>query len=954
MTAVRRAGAGGDSVALGRRPRPSGVALACVGSLARRELGPRSDLDLVLLHDGRLVRRRRRRRAAPSGSGTRCGTRGSRWTTPSARRPSARAVAGHGAQRRRRPARPPAWSPATPTLVSGDPHRAAGGLAHQRPPPAARAARRARRAAGAGPATPRTCSSPTSRRPAAGLRDMTMLRALAATWLTDRPHAAVEVPYERLLDVRDALHLAAGRALDRLLAGRGRRGGATLLGFADPDDLRREVSLGARRIAHAVDLTVRAARQSVPQRRVLSFGRRERRPEYRTAGHGLIVSGSPGRRRGRAGPRGDRRRPARRAAGSGRWPPARASRSPRSPPRTSAPGSAPCPTRGPRRRARRLRDHARLRARTCCPSGRRSTWPGASPAGCRSGPPIRARPQHNPLHRHTVDRHSVQTVVEAHRFLTERRAAGPAAARRPAARHRQAAGRRRRAPGRRRARSPATAVDRIGLSRPATSTSSSSSCASTSRWPSWPPAATTPTRGRRTRSSPRSTGRSDVLALLRFLTEADARAAGPAAWSPWRASLISSPRRPGRRDARRRGPDDRPVDLSRLVDVGLARSVALDGRPRVRVEPRPGGVELLDGRAGPARAVQRHRRAPRGARGAGPRGGAPHRRRRRGQHLAGRQGAGRRRPRRRLPHPAARTPGLRRPPRARTPYAGASPAPGPSPPRCTSRRVGDASESAIVLEVRTGDRSGLLWALGASLSARRALDPLGARLDAGRAGDRHLLRHRARRTAPRTRARPGGPRRARRRRPRRGRLGGLTSRRSDCSRLTPREAALGDRLGARGAISASTSAEVGGCAPWREHTIDAAAAPRRRLSSRRELLIHAGLEEPGHEGVAGAHGVDHVGREARHAGDRPARLDGDRAAGTERDDGQARARTARPSRSRSRPGRTPPVAAARNVDVRVAGLEDPVALRRPPAATARPCAQYSPGSVITVGRTLMS
>ena len=30
----------------------TGVALAAVGSLARHELGPRSDLDLVLLHDG--------------------------------------------------------------------------------------------------------------------------------------------------------------------------------------------------------------------------------------------------------------------------------------------------------------------------------------------------------------------------------------------------------------------------------------------------------------------------------------------------------------------------------------------------------------------------------------------------------------------------------------------------------------------------------------------------------------------------------------------------------------------------------------------------------------------------------------------------------------------------------------------------------------------------------------
>ena len=49
-----------------------------------------------------------------------------------------------------------------------------------------------------------------------GLRDMTILRALTAAWLADRPHGQVDTAYGTLLDARDALHVVTGRGRDRL------------------------------------------------------------------------------------------------------------------------------------------------------------------------------------------------------------------------------------------------------------------------------------------------------------------------------------------------------------------------------------------------------------------------------------------------------------------------------------------------------------------------------------------------------------------------------------------------------------------------------------------------------------------------------------------------------------------------------------------------------------------
>ena len=84
-------------------------------------------------------------------------------------------------------------------------------------------------------------------------------------------------------------------------------------------------------------------------------------------------------------------------------------------------------------------------------------------------------------------------------------------------------------------------------------------------------------------------GRLETLHMLRFLTEADAKAAGPAAWSPWRAQLVNALAESV--DSLLVGDD--PDQVTDLVDLGLARSVSLDGRPRVRVESKPGGIQLM-------------------------------------------------------------------------------------------------------------------------------------------------------------------------------------------------------------------------------------------------------------------------------------------------------------------------------------------------------------------------
>jgi [protein-PII] uridylyltransferase len=118
-----------------------------------------------------------------------------------------------------------------------------------------------------------------------GLRDGVVLRALVATWLVDVPHAEAEACRSALLDVRDALHDVAGRATDRM-APELVPDVAERLGMSPPE-LSRHVRLLGRRTAHLSQLTWRRVDQLEAPVRCARLRRRTRTPQLDHLGPGV-------------------------------------------------------------------------------------------------------------------------------------------------------------------------------------------------------------------------------------------------------------------------------------------------------------------------------------------------------------------------------------------------------------------------------------------------------------------------------------------------------------------------------------------------------------------------------------------------------------------------------------------------------------------------------------------
>ncbi|MEV7449676.1 [protein-PII] uridylyltransferase [Streptomyces nigra] len=505
-----------------------GVALVAVGGYGRGELSPRSDLDLLLLHDGE--------------DATAVATLADRIWYPvwdlglaldnSVRTPAeARKTAADdlkvqlGLLDARHIAGDLGLTTGLRTAVLADwRNQAAKRLPELQELSAERAERQGEL---------QYLLEPDLKEARGGLRDATILRAVAASWLADAPREGLADARRRLLDVRDALHLATGRATDRL-ALQEQDQVAAELGLLDADTLLRQVYEAARVISYASDVTWREVGRVLRSRAV--------RPRLRA----MLGGGKPTAERSPL------------AEGvveqDGEVVLARAARPDRDPvlPLRAAAAAAqaglPLSLHAVRRMATGVRPlptpwpaEAREQLVTLLGSGRPTVevWEALEAEGLITHflpdwERVRCRPQRNAVHVWTVDRHLIETAVRASEFT--RRVHRPDLLLVAALLHDIGKG----WPGDHSVAGEIIVKDmaaRIGFDRDdvavlATLVRHHLLLVETATRRDLEDPATV-------RAVADAVGSPGTLELLHALTEADALATGPAAWSAWRGSLVA-------------------------------------------------------------------------------------------------------------------------------------------------------------------------------------------------------------------------------------------------------------------------------------------------------------------------------------------------------------------------------------------------------------------------------
>lgn len=248
-----------------------------------------------------------------------------------------------------------------------------------------------------------------------GLRETTILRGVAASWLTDIEHTSWPDAANFLLDVRDELHLSTQSRSDVLLL-QEQSNVAERMGLASSDVLLREVYEAARTIAYASDHMWQRIHRLTWKTPNLG-GRQIRRtsPQRIPLAEGVVLQGGEVVLAADTQPADDAELVLRVAASAAH---ARVPISVHTMARLAS-ESAPLPT--PWSRA------AREAFITVLGSGEALShiWEGLDQAGMieRLIPGwhvVRSAPQRNPIHRFTVDRHLIETVIHCQPRLVRR------------------------------------------------------------------------------------------------------------------------------------------------------------------------------------------------------------------------------------------------------------------------------------------------------------------------------------------------------------------------------------------------------------------------------------------------------------------------------------------------------------------------------------------------------
>jgi [protein-PII] uridylyltransferase len=119
-----------------------------------------------------------------------------------------------------------------------------------------------------------------------GQRDVHAIQAIAAAWVAPAPGPRVRAAYEQILDARHVLHEVTGRHMDRLVLEEQDEVARTL-GLLDGDALLRQLAGAGRTVAYAVDHAFRQAERA-GGRRGLGARMRRGKPERRPLADGVV------------------------------------------------------------------------------------------------------------------------------------------------------------------------------------------------------------------------------------------------------------------------------------------------------------------------------------------------------------------------------------------------------------------------------------------------------------------------------------------------------------------------------------------------------------------------------------------------------------------------------------------------------------------------------------------